>query len=827
MVDVNKLKSHPGKLLFTHVDGVRSKVLHLIENLDIPRIGELVAIFHDLGKINPNFQSKLAENQSYGYSHHAYLSALAFYSFCLKGNNIKVVQGFLKDKLSQSDLIALIILIAKHHGHLPNFIPKGNIELEPYIISQQEIKELYDFNSSHLQQLPIKGFLQYYFKESADSEIVSILRDEKLKKAFYENLQFKESENEAALEYFLNTQFSFASLILADKNDAGDSELIQSDRNKIDRFSKIYPKQIEQYISKFKSDTALNTLRTQIRKEAISNINNHLKNNERVFELTSPTGSGKTIMLLSLAAKIIENKGSLRILYSLPFLSITEQVEKEVLEIFKDYSNEYFIQRIDSKSNDNRFNDLQKELDKNPTSEKIAELEALAFQQQTFSYPFIITTFVQFFETLLSNKNGTLLKLPNFSNCIFLIDEIQALPPRLYTFFAAYLNKFCRKFNSYAIISTATQPNFNLQDRKEIKSFFQDYRLPKQLLDHHKYFNDEVFNRYQIELKENTYDIQKLTKEVIDENNSVLIILNTIDDSKLLFKSFLDEGLSKDEVFLLNTHFIPEDRNKKIKIVTERLEKRLKTILVSTQLIEAGVDIDFPILYRDFAPISSIVQSAGRCNRNGKLLSLGKIILFSLKRNGKKRAELIYGIGKDKDILDFTKQALNKTFYEENKLLEVQKKFFNRISRELNFAQHSQEKEKLDFDFIKDIKECAYEKIGRFQLIDEQEYGIVKQYFVPENKNDERFENLLDLNNGIQQFLKLQKKDWAQIRLLSLKIKSLLKDMSYRIVSVRLKKNDTPPLCQNNTDFNGIFKISLDSYSFEKGVDVEGEDFIL
>src|SRR5690606_31343750 len=316
-------------------------------------------------------------------------------------------------------------------------------------------------------------------------------------------------------------------LILADKNDAGNSELIQSDRKEIDKFSKIYPKQIEQYISRFKSNTALNNLRTQIRNEAISNIDGYLKDNERIFELTSPTGSGKTIMLLDLAAKIIENKGPLRILYSLPFLSITEQVEKEVLEIFKDYSEEHFIQRIDSKSNDDRFNDLQKELDKTPTIEKIAELEALSFQQQTFSYPFIITTFVQFFETLLSNKNGTLLKLPNFSNCIFLIDEIQALPPRLYTFFVAYLNKFCRKFNSYAIISTATQPNFNLQDKDEIKSFFEDYKLPKPLLNHHKYFNDKVFNRYQIDLKENTYDIQKLTEEIIKEDDSVLVILNT------------------------------------------------------------------------------------------------------------------------------------------------------------------------------------------------------------------------------------------------------------------------------------------------------------
>lgn len=826
MVDVNILKSHPDKKLFAHIDGVRDGVIKLTEGLGIPLYGELATIFHDIGKINPIFQDKLAKKTIIGYSHHAYLSAFIFYGFCLKNSNKRFIEKFLKSKFSQSDLMAIIVLIAKHHGHLPDFIPTGSLENEPYIISQQEIKELYSFNSTYLYHLPIKEYLEHYFKESADSDLSFLLEDKRLKEAFYEKLLFYPSENKLALDYFLNTQFSFASLILSDKNDAKNSELLKLDKKKIIEFSKTYPKQIEQYISKFNSDTALNILRTQIRIEAVSNIDYLLNNDERVFELTAPTGSGKTIMLLSLAAKIIEKKGPLRILYSIPFLSITEQVEKEVLEIFRDYSDEHFIQRIDSKSDDNRFNDLQKELDNNPTPEKINELESLVFQQDTFSYPFIITTFVQFFETLLSNKNGTLLKLPNFANCIFLIDEIQALPPRLYAFFVAYLNKFCQKFNSYAIISTATQPDFNLQDKREIKSFFHDYELPKNLLDHNKYFSDVTFNRYQIELKENTYDIQKLTTEIIRENNSVLIILNTIDDSKLLFKSLIDEGLVNDEVYLLNTHFIPEDRNEKIRIVKERLKKGLKTILVSTQLIEAGVDIDFPIIYRDFAPISSIVQSAGRCNRNGKLNS-GKVILFNLVRNGKKRADLIYGLGKDKDILDFTKRVLSESYYEENELLDVQKDFFNRISDELKFGQHSQAKGKLDFDFINDIKECAYEKIGKFQLIDEQEYGIVKQYFVVKNNNDLRFEYLLDLSIEIEQLTKSKNKDWTQIRLTSLKINSLLKDMSNRIVSVRLKKNDIPPLCQNNKDFNGLFKISPDSYSFEKGVDIEGEDFIL
>lgn len=93
-------------------------------------------------------------------------------------------------------------------------------------------------------------------------------------------------------------------------------------------------------------------------------------------------------------------------------MSITEQVESEVLKILKGY--EYFVQRIDSKSTNTRFDDIQKELDENPSEKLLQELEALEFQDDTFGYPFIITTFVRIFETLLGNKNHELMKLPNF-----------------------------------------------------------------------------------------------------------------------------------------------------------------------------------------------------------------------------------------------------------------------------------------------------------------------------------------------------------------------------------------------------------------------------
>ena len=100
--------------------------------------------------------------------------------------------------------------------------------------------------------------------------------------------------------------------------------------------------------------------------------------------------------------------------------------------------------------------------------------------------------------------------------------------------------------------------------------------------------------------------------------------------------------MENEELILLNTHFTPQHRKLKVYLAKRRLRQNKRIVVVSTQLIEAGVDIDFPVLYRDFATVASIVQSAGRCNRNGKLDSFGRVILFKLMNKGKIRSDIIY-----------------------------------------------------------------------------------------------------------------------------------------------------------------------------------------
>ncbi|MDR3626147.1 MAG: CRISPR-associated helicase Cas3' [Ignavibacteriaceae bacterium] len=799
MVDVDDYLSHPDKKLSVHINGVVAGVKKRTNS----KIAELSAIFHDIGKLNPNFQEKLRTGKSNGYSNHAYLSAYLFLCYCTENHN-----DLLKQLNNEENWIASIIsIIASHHKDLPDF---------PIILKEKELISLDKFLKTSMF-IPASEFLMKFvecnnfnpyneYKERLLYELPV-----KICKIAQKHIA-SETSKVSSLIFFLETQFSFASLIAADKEDAS----YFTSSSDMERFCSSFNKNLEFFISKFPNDTKLNIIRTQIREEAIINVSSLLNSGKRIFSLTSPTGSGKTVILLSLAGEILKSEGNYRIIYALPFLSITEQVEKICQIIFKDFNNS--LARIDSKSENKLFELYQDEVDNNP--ETINKIVNMQFAEDTFDYPFIITTFVKIFETLLSNKNSTLLKLPNFSKAIFLIDEIQSLPPRLYGFFVAMLDAFCRKFDSYAIISTATMPNFELpsSNTHEPAKIFRDYTVPSELVSL-DYFKSKIFNRYTIKFDKSRINIEGLTLSILAENCSVLVILNTIDDSKLLF-NLLCEKAQDTVLILINTHFTPSHRKKKIQAAKWFLERNKKgisnkkIILVSTQLIEAGVDIDFPTVYRDIAPMPSIIQSAGRCNRNGIASQKGKVVIFELVRNEKSSASLIYR-DKDKVLLSNTIKAMKESDSSEYQLLEIQKEYFNFTQQNLVFGLHQ------EIDLIEKIKEAAFEQIGKFQLIDKKNYGEEIQYYIPKN-NDDRFEKLELLYIDLQS---IAYKDYRNKRLKWIEIESLIRKMSDRIVQVRLKVNDVKPITDKDACFN-IYKLST-SYDSIRGIDLSNINQII
>lgn len=815
--DLNAYKSHPNKTLLEHVDGVCCNVKLLTNS----KIAELVAIFHDLGKINPNFQGKLNSNSVSDYSNHSYLSSFVFFcAFGCNARNLNKLEEYLNyRKITKNDILAITVLIAKHHGDLPDFEPINRGESRPTILDKMECKRLFNFLDN--VKLPIIDYIRQYIEID---DISSLLRNEDAQNHFVDKFKFNETVNKNPIDFYLDNLFTFASLIQADKADAACfTNFIINQHDDISKFCKVFNYQLDNYISTFRQDSDLNRLRTQMRLCSVNNLNKKINDN-RIFELTAPTGSGKTLMLLSLAGEIIKDKGPKRIIYGLPFLSITEQVESEVMKIFKGQQD--YIHRIDSKSENTRFEKLQNELDSNPSDGIINELNLLEFYENSFAYPFVITTFVRFFETLLSNKNSDLLKLPNFSNSIFLLDEIQSLPPRLYMFFVGYISRFCAMFDSYAIISTATQPNFSIpSDNVEAVTFFSNYKEPEQLLPL-EYFHSEVFNRYIIEFEKDAIDLIELKDRILAEDKSTLVILNTINDTQNLY-NLLSEEVERKNLILLNTHFTPHDRKLKIYLAKRILrEHSKKVIVISTQLIEAGVDIDFPVLYRDFATVSSIVQSAGRCNRNGLLHEKGKVHLFNLSDDGMFRSNLIYR-GIDSVLLQFTKSSFIKNVYKENELLSVQKVFFQDIKSKLHIAKHWKEGNnvfsKPDFDFIKDIRQCMFDKIGHFRLIDEVAFGREIQCYVPplNNKhNIDEFDILLKKQDELYYLIKSN----GEINLIKNKKREIgfqLKKMSEHIIVIRLKEDQDVSILRNSRTYYNLYEIDNSCYSFNEGLNID------
>lgn len=810
--DLNKCYSHPGKLLKVHLENVAL----LSKRITSSDAAGLVSLFHDIGKVNPNFQEKLNGSCPKGYDHHAYLSAYVFFLSLIRNSSIyQIPQGFNK----RNYLTSLITIVAKHHGDLPNMMPNNGNS----ILSDYEVVNLYAFLDK--TDIPLDEIISELIEllgiKTTEFTSLESLETQRVRNTFAELVTNKPNEYKVALPFYLEIQSIFSALIKADKSDAGDrGSTIDKEAEDLKVFSHIYPSILQHYLDDLNSQTLLNVERTKIRQESINSIRKGLKEGKQIFELTAPTGSGKTLMLLSLASEIIKSKGAKRIIYGLPFLSITEQVESEVLKILKGY--EYFVQRIDSKSTNTRFDDIQKELDENPSEKLLQELEALEFQEDTFGYPFIITTFVRIFETLLGNKNHELMKLPNFSNCVFLLDEIQSLPPRLYGFFVAYLDKFCKLTGSFALVSTATQPVLRLpDDNKEAKDFFLDYEPPFKLLSLSHYENP-VFNRYTVEVQKSIIGIEQLGLQVLQEEKSVLVILNTIQDTKDLY-NFITGNMDDTNVLLLNTHFTPRDRSLKVYLAKRKLRQGDKVILISTQLIEAGVDIDFPVLYRDFATISSVVQSAGRCNRNGKNPEKGKVVVVRLGTNQGERSSLIYR-GPDNELIKFSRESFYESENcEEKDMLNIQKTFFDKICDQLIFGAYG---EKLKDNLMKDISQCMYEKVGKFSLIDNNIFGEECLYYVPRNGDDKNFKLLLEYQKNLKESLSHDDKI-SILRCHKRKLSNQLKKMANRIVQIRIKPNQSKPITSSDEDYNGLYKISSECYDFKTGIQIDGGGMLL
>lgn len=765
--------SHPNKELLIHQEGVYIKARKRYDS----ELLKFVCLYHDLGKINPNFQNKINNTNNSGYTKHSLLSL--FLLFYLNENK------YLKLNIKELNIITNIII--SHHGNLKSINNLFKINDEG---NYNEIDELYCFLSTN--NICIKEYFPNFIENISISDFKECIFN--LFKTIQSEKFIDIWKNDSLYNYY-NTLFTFSQLIESDKRDASDNE--EYKLNDIKFFNKLFDNNINKFLDKLKINNELNELRTIIRNEANEKIEYDLNNNSnRMFSVTSPTGSGKTFMLLKLANTIQKIKGDYSIIFSIPFTSIIEQtssiIEKDLLI---DVLN---ITSISNSSKD--IEKYQKKLENGYCDEALENLLNCKYSEDTFDNPFVLTTFVQLFETLISNKNSTLLKLPNFSKRIFLIDEIQSLPSDLYTFFYGILQHFCEKYDSYAIISSATMPNFELNKKIDdnvfkINNFFKDFKKPVSLLDSKKFYDNEIFNRYKI----NNIGEKCLDEIIIDikKYDTALIIMNTVKDSLDIFNN-----LDIEHKYLLNKRFTSEDKILLINEIKNRLDKKLPVVLISTSLIEAGVDIDFPVVFRDIAPIANIIQTFGRTNREGKL-EFGEGFIFSyynLNEKNIKKFSHSY-IHSNYDINFVSKNIKNELC--EKELFSLQEKYYKEISEYKSIGRCLINKKEENLCEL--IYKGDFEKLGQFKLIsnDIDEY----KFYIGDDDLWNKF-NIIYNNKPKNKKFKINK-EW------NIKLQTILKKINKFVISVN---KDCFLINDNIMDIN---KIDKSYYSNITGLKVD------
>jgi CRISPR-associated helicase Cas3/CRISPR-associated endonuclease Cas3-HD len=353
-----------------------------------------------------------------------------------------------------------------------------------------------------------------------------------------------------------------------------------------------------------------------------------------LFTLTAPTGSGKTLSSLAFALQHIihhnakfaldDSRRFRRIIVVIPYTSIIEQTARVYREeLFEsafggDYVLEHHSAVAPRERNEDRGRDAEED-----------RLRRAQLATENWASPLVVTTNVQFFESLFSNRPSDCRKLHNIGRSVVLFDEVQTLPPRLVPSLLSGVRLLTLDYGVTAVFMTATQPAFASAGEA------LPYDWKPEPISSNEAGLAEALRRTKIELPQPGKSLSwaDVAAKVAAEPQS-LCVVNTTKDARELFR--LVRGIQPDGVFHLSARMCPAHRQEKLAEIRRRLKAESNELcrLVSTQLIEAGVDVDFPIAYRALGPLDSIIQTAGRCNREGRHAEPRPVIIFRPAEDG-------------------------------------------------------------------------------------------------------------------------------------------------------------------------------------------------
>jgi len=560
---MNNCKSHPNKTLEKHIEEIFTIFYRLVDfygiqlSKDIRDLFENLIKLHDIGKCRKEFQEYIKKLEGGGFvkspGRHTLWSLEDLKNIDIKSINLR-----------KEYLPLLYFLIAKHHSNLTlNFddnvakVIKELISKYYYNLSTlEDIKKLY--NSSNLSRDDILRMANFYISPPREA-----LR------LFFSNYLGELNKD---------TLFEIADLFglfkIADSLSAQNS---LKNINKITKIEKIEESKIRSLIGK-----EIDEKRWTIQ----SNIANY-----DYLILRAPTGWGKTTVSLLFA----KNKDYRRIFITLPTIT---SIEKFYEKLRKNFNAEMYFYLYDA------YLSLEDEIDE--------KIRALYYIRNLYS-PINITTADQILLSFLQTGKYFLKRL-NLRKSVLIFDEIHLLTPQMIFLLKKMLKYLLPKYNIKILLMSATLPKGLVEYLSEDLTFetIDIYGLWNK-----NYFDEKYYNRERVEFELIEKDILEDLDKIVEENKkgkSVLVIVNTVEKAVAIYKKLKDEYRIKN-ILLLHSRFMFRDRKEKEETI-ECIEK-LKGIFVSTQVSEVSLDIDFDILFTELAPISSLVQRAGRVNRYG------------------------------------------------------------------------------------------------------------------------------------------------------------------------------------------------------------------
>jgi CRISPR-associated endonuclease/helicase Cas3 len=668
-----------------------------------------IVTWHDFGKCNPHFQKDkmkhpwhmdLAPDNAIG-SRHSILSAMFYLDYFIERINQ------LEDKQERTKLKDFAYMysyvISRHHGNLSDFseymnelLGKGSTEIG---------EKAWEWYQKWKNGETVK--LYKHFTGNMENRLEMQTQGQAIGLYAWIRLQFSLL---TAADYYATSEF-MSGIEVTDFGKFGDIQQMiwqyedGEVQKKIRNYQReIYPMEPE----KLQQVSEINILRTELFSEAEENLKRN--KDQSVFYLEAPTGSGKSNTAMNLSFTLMQENSDLRkLFYIYPFNTLVEQ-NMSILE--KTFGNKKEIMsQIAVVNSLVPFKDKKEVEEDRENSKKYQEI---LLDRQFLNYPFILSTHVMLFRTMFGNAKEDVFGFQQLCHSVIVLDEIQSYKINLWSEMIAFLKEFAELLDIKVIIMSATLPNLEvLTDHKE-----NAVRLLSDCLKyfHHKMFRERVVPKY--DLLEEDITLESLAEHVLENKNKKVLIEFIKKASAEEFYRILGERV--ESVFLMTGDSSIQER----KDLIEKIKGLSSVILVATQVIEAGVDIDMDIGFKDISRLDSEEQFMGRINRSGK--KDGVVYFFNLDEaksiykedvRGDERVTLMVP-----EIRTFLETKNFSAFYESDILPVLKKKgemidknnlkeFFSQKVGILNMPEVA-EKMKLIDDNTQGIFICFGRKLG-------------------------------------------------------------------------------------------------------------------